>query len=82
MGKIFSTIWKGLEQKGKFATLIGFFFAAPANAKFLYAFFQGVDYSRESLLNLSILNGIAMIWFILPSSISIKGHPFEIVIKD
>ena len=82
MGRILLTLWKGIGEKGKFATIIGFFFAVPANVKFLFAFFQGTDYSRESLLNLCILNGIAMVWFILPSSITIKGSPFEIIIKD
>lgn len=82
MKKFFATIWKGLGEKGKVATIIGLCFALPANVKFIVAFIQGVEYSRESLLNLAVLNAVAMVWFILPSRISIKGPKIEIIIED
>ena len=79
----FGGLWKIMGEKGKFATLIGLLFALPANTKFLISFFSGVTYSYDALLNLAILNGVAMVWFILPSRISIKGGKgFEIVIED
>jgi hypothetical protein len=79
----FGAIWKGLGEKGKFATLIGLCFALPVNIKFTVAFFKGIEYSRDSLINLAVMNCIAMIWFILPSRVSIKGGKgFEIVVED
>lgn len=78
----FATIWKGIGEKGKFATLIGLAFALPVNIRFTIAFFKGIEYSREGLENLVIMNAIAMLWFILPSRVSIKGGKFEIVVED
>jgi len=76
-------IWTGLGEKGKVATIIGMFFAFPANTKFIIDFYRTIEYSRESLINLAVINVIAMVWFILPSKISIKGGKgFEIVVED
>ena len=80
--KFLSTIWKGLGEKGKVATIIGLFFAVPANGKFLYSVFKGIELSNQLLINIALMNCIAMVWFILPSKISIKGKPFEIIVED
>lgn len=80
--KFLSTIWKGLGEKGKVATIIGLFFAVPANVKFLYSLYQGFELSNQMLINISVMNAIAMVWFILPSKISITGKPFAIVVED
>ena len=78
-----AAIWKGLGEKGKFATIIGLLFALPVNIRFIIAFFNGVEYSRESLINLAVMNCIAMVWFILPSRVTIRaGEKFEITVED
>ncbi len=86
-----SLVWKGLGQKGKIATIIGAVFAFPVNCKFLFDFFSGgffdlflesQDRAMAYLLAVAAVNGVAMVWFILPSRISIKGGKFEMVVED
>lgn len=75
-------LWKALAQKGKISTLIGFLFAFPVNGKFLWDFYRNVIYSPDKLMMIVFINIVSMIWFILPSSIIIKGGNFEIEVKD
>jgi hypothetical protein len=82
MKKLFSAIWKGLGEKGKFATIIGTLFAAPYNVKFMIDFFGGVVYSYDQLLALAVVNGLGMVWFILPSKITIEGGKFKFIVED
>ena len=75
-------LWQELDHKGRIATIIGILFALPYNARFMYHFFTGVFYSREGLETVIIVNVLAMIWFILPSKIIIKGPKFELIVED
>lgn len=76
-------LWKLLAEKGKLATIIGFFFASPANAWALYKLYRGAIVTIDQLWVVIIINSISIIWFILPSEISIKsGKGLEIIIKD
>lgn len=76
-------LWKLLAEKGKLATLIGFFLACPANGWALYKLYKGAIVTMDQLWVVVIINSIAIVWFILPSEISIKsGKGLEIIIKD
>jgi len=75
-------LWAALEQKGKIATIIGFFLAAPFNIWVLIKFFTAATVTTESLWVVSIMNGVAMVWFILPSAILLKSDKFTLEIKD
>jgi len=77
-----SKIWTGLDHKGRIATVIGFLFSIPYNARFMYHFFTGVIYTREQLEAVIIVNVLAMIWFILPSKIIIEGPKIKISVED
>ncbi len=74
--------WEIIAEKGKIATLIGFFLASPFNVWVLIKFFTGAVVTTDSLWTVSIMNGVAMVWFILPSSISLKSDKFTLEIKD
>lgn len=80
--KFLSLLWKGLGEKGKLATLIGWFLVLPINFNFMIDFFKGVMWENPALTSLAVINGIGMIWFILPSKISIKGPKIEIIVED
>lgn len=75
-------IWEMLDKKGRIATIIGFCFAAPINGKVIFDFFKGNIATVESLYSAIFINVIAIIWFILPSSIKIKGSKFELEVID
>lgn len=72
-----------LGAKGKLATLIGFFFSAPANGWALYQLYTGMLVTIEQLYVVLMMNTISIVWFILPSEITIRsGKGLEIVVKD
>lgn len=76
-------IWKALKEKGKLATIIGFIFAIPANGWAILKLYKGAIVTIDQLWTVVIINSIAIVWFILPSEISIKSSKgLEIVIKD
>jgi len=75
-------LWEALDHKGRIATIIGFLFALPYNMRFMWDWFSGVFYSREQLEMVIIVNVLAMVWFILPSTITIEGPKFKIEVKD
>lgn len=76
-------LWAALQEKGKIATIIGFFLSVPVNAWFMYCFFTSKVLTYDQLVQLAVINGIAIVWFILPSTIIVKGGKgFEITIKD
>lgn len=76
-------LWDLLGEKGKIATVIGIGLSAPFNARALMIFFTNPDsYTTPFLTALAVANAIGMVWFILPSKISIKGGKFEIVVED
>ena len=76
-------IWKALKEKGKLATIIGFIFAIPANGWAIFKLYNGAIVTIDQLWTVVIINSIAIVWFILPSEISIKSAKgLEIVIKD
>jgi hypothetical protein len=79
MNKILTTI---KENKGAIATIIGILFALPINIFFMVQFFRDKAMSVEQLKSICVMNGIAVVWFILPSVIEIKSKLFEITIKD
>lgn len=75
------------KHKGILATLIGLAIAAPVNIRMLYLFFtlplDGKTEIPSGLLWIAaIMNGIAMVWFILPSVIIFKSKILEIRIED
>jgi len=76
-------LWNLLKEKGKIATIIGFLFACPANGWAIWKLYRGVIVEVNQLWTVVIINSIAILWFILPSEISIKsGKGLEIIIKD
>ena len=75
-------LWDALDHKGRLATVIGFIWALPYNVKFTIDFFGGVFYSREQLETVIVVNILAMIWFILPSKITIEGPKFKFIVED
>jgi hypothetical protein len=76
-------IWGALKEKGKLATIIGFMFAIPANGWAIFKLYRGAIVTIDQLWTVVIINSIAIVWFILPSEISIKSSKgLEIVIKD
>ena len=75
-------IWKAIAEKGKFASLIGFFFAAPVNGWALYKLYNGLIVNIDQLWVVVVINAISIVWFILPSKISIKWKSGEIIVED
>lgn len=81
--KFFSGLWNLLAEKGKIATIIGVVLSMPVNSYALYSLFTNSNLSESQLWQIVIINSIGMIWFILPSEITIKsGKGLEIIIKD
>jgi hypothetical protein len=76
------TLWKILEHKGKFATIIGFLLSLPVNSKFIYLYFKDHEFLKSDLTTIIVINVVAMIWFILPSKISIKSDKLTIEVED
>jgi len=75
--------WRALAEKGKLATIIGFLFAAPANGFALYRLYTGALVTIDQLWVIVIINSISIVWFVLPSEISIKSAKgLEFIIKD
>ncbi len=82
-GGIMSKLWKLLAEKGKIATVIGLLLSLPANGLALWSLFFDKNLSHDQLWQIVIINAIGMVWFILPSKISIKsGKGLEIIIED
>ena len=76
-------LWEALKEKGKIATVIGFIFALPANGWAIWKLYWGAIVTVDQLWVVVVINSIAIVWFILPSEISIKsGKGLEIIIKD
>lgn len=72
-----------LAEKGKLATLLGFFFAMPVNGWGIWKLYTGALVTVDQLWVIVILNSVSLFWFILPSEISIKSKAgLEIVVKD
>jgi TRAP-type mannitol/chloroaromatic compound transport system permease small subunit len=82
MKNFFGAIWEAFAAKGKLATIIGLAFSLPANIHFLIAYFQDVIVTEGQMEQLLWMNLIGVIWFILPSEISITGGKFTFLIKD
>lgn len=74
--------WTLLAEKGKIATLIGMAMSFPVNGKFMIDFFLGAPWGHELLTALAVINGVAMIWFILPSRLKITGPKISIEVED
>ena len=79
MNKILTLI---KDNKGAMATIIGILFALPVNIFFMVQFFKDNAMSVDQLKSICTMNGIAIVWFILPSVIEIKSKLFSITIKD
>ena len=75
-------LWNALKEKGKIATIIGFFFAIPVNGWAIWQLYHGLIVTVDQLWVVVIINSIAIVWFILPSEISIKAKSLEIIVKD
>ena len=71
-----------LENKGRLATIIGLIFALPVEIKLTLSFYRNIELTRGQLITAAVLNGIAIIWFILPSIIEIKAGKFHFIVKD
>jgi uncharacterized membrane protein len=80
--RFFNKAWKIWGEKGKIASIIGFFLTVPANIRTTWLYFHGVTFTKEDLTVLVVMNMIGIIWFILPSSITISGTPFKLEIED
>ena len=80
--KFLNKVWELWGEKGKVASIIGFCFTVPVNIRITWLYFQGTQFTKEDLTVLVVMNMLGMIWFILPSSISISGTPFKLEIKD
>ena len=75
-------LWNALKEKGKIATIIGFILAIPANGWAIWNLYKGAMVTIDQLWVVVIINSIAIVWFILPSEISIKAKSLEIIVKD
>ncbi len=75
-------MWKILKEKGKLATLIGLFLSAPVNIWALIRLFNDLFVSESQLWQIVIINTVGMVWFILPSKISIEGKGLKIEVVD
>ena len=76
-------MWKLIAEKGKIATIIGFLLSIPVNGWAVYRLYNGSIVTIDQLWHVVILNSIAIVWFILPSEISIKSvKGLEIIVKD
>lgn len=75
-------LWEALDHKGRIATIIGILFSLPYNVRFIIDFYRGIEYSREALEGIILVNILAMIWFILPSRVEISGPKFTIKVED
>ena len=75
-------LWNALKEKGKIATIIGFILAIPANGWAIWNLYNGAMVTVDQLWVVVIINSIAIVWFILPSEISIKAKSLEIIVKD
>lgn len=73
---------KVFEKKGIIATIIGLIFAIPVNARLTYLIIKNSEVNRSVLEIAIVMNLISMIWFMLPSEISINFGKFNIIIKD
>jgi len=82
MKNLIKGMWNLLGEKGKFATIIGFCYAAPYNAVFMFNFFKGVSYDYDQLMSIVIVNIIGMMWFILPSKFTIESPKFKFIVED
>ncbi len=82
MRLFFIGLWKLMADKGKIATIIGFCLSSPFNIWALWSFFSGSGATEDQLWTIAIINGIAMIWFILPSKILIEGKGVKIEVTD
>jgi hypothetical protein len=75
-------LWDILAEKGKIATVIGFVFAIPANGWAMWKLYRGTIVTVDQLWIVVVINAIAIVWFVLPSSIIIKSTRLQIEIKD
>ena len=82
MENIGKAFWTLLAEKGKLASVVGFFLAFPVNIRFVIDFYQGNVYDYNSLQTIVIINVIAMVWFILPSAIKMSAGKFNLEITD
>jgi len=80
--KILKKLWQVLDHKGKIASIQGSLLAFPVNAHLVYSYFSKIELTEAQLLTAVILNGIAVAWFILPSTIEITGKLFSLKIID
>jgi len=81
--KFFNWMWASWGEKGKIASIIGFLLSFPANGYALYSLFTNTSLSEAQLWQIVIVNAVGMVWFILPSRVSIKsGKGLEIIIED
>ena len=70
------------KNKGILATMIGLVFAAPINIYVIISFYKNIELSKGQLWTAIILNGISIVWFILPSKIEIKSKILNLIIED
>lgn len=72
-------LWKSLEEKGKYATIIGFILGVVATIVMSYLIIKDHDFIYLPFI---IMFAISILFFILPSSFKVKFKDFEIEIKD
>lgn len=71
--------WESLEKKGKYATLIGMIIGFPAAGALIWRLIKNGDYEY---IPFAIAFGVALLFFMLPSSLSISFKDFKLDIKD
>jgi hypothetical protein len=70
------------NRKGIIATWVGMIVSIPVNVRSVYQYFKNIEFTEQALIALVVFNVIGVIWFILPSKISIKAGKVEIIIDD
>ena len=80
--KFWNKMWEMWGEKGKIASIIGFFFTVPANIRTTWLYFEGTAFTKEDLTVLVVMNMIGIVWFVLPSKITVQGTPFKLEVLD
>ncbi len=76
-------LWNMLAEKGKIATIIGTIFSVPCVIWLYINLFFGDKIITESDMRVVMLiMGFSMMWFILPSKISMKWGNGGIKVED
>lgn len=83
MKNFINTIWKSLESKGRYTTLVSLFLATPVNTHAVIVYFSTEDwFTEQRIIVLCVFNALAWFWAIMPSKLSVKASNFEVTVED